>query len=193
MKNPLKQVIIKTLVFLSLISCETAETISTPIKDFLVKPVVLPCPDYRVLAEASNVERYKPGPGRSIIDIDFYTKITGMHLTCTSKISKKSGAGLMDVDVNFDFSLQLGPANSSGPTKFQYFISVTDLNYNIIYRETFSINLNVETSKSLISFSSKPITIEIPINKNYSSQNFIIFGGLEISREQLERNRAKKK
>mgnify|MGYP001391346380 CR=1 FL=1 len=192
MKTSFKQVIIKTVVLILLTSCETAKNITTPIKDFIVKPIVLPCPDYRVLADASKIEKYKPGPGRSIIDIDFYTKITGMHLTCTSKINNKTGVGLMDVDVNFDFSLRRGAANTSGKKSFQYFISVTDLNYKIIYRETFSINLNFKANKSSISFSSKPITIEIPITENYSSQDFIVFGGFEISREQLKRNRIQK-
>ena len=171
------------------INCEKAKSISQPITDFMVKPVVLPCPDYRILADASKLEKFKPKSLQSLIDVEFNGRITNMALTCKSKIQKKTKTGFLDVEISLKFKLSRGPVRNIKAYSFRYFIGVTDQNYKILYREGFQTKFNFKNNAPSIVFASNPITIELPILKGMSNKNYIIFSGFETTREQLKQNR----
>ena len=69
-----------------LIGCSTYQNVIDKFKD----PIILKCPDYRVIADAANLTKFKDGPGRDLIDVDFEGKITSVQLACLSDIEKKN-------------------------------------------------------------------------------------------------------
>ena len=173
--------------------CETASSITEPISDLLTDPIVLPCPEYRILADAAKFEKFKPGEGRALIDLDYETTIINMRLACKTQIEKDTRNGYMDISVKLDFLAKRGPENQFKQSDFIYFLSVTDRDYKILYREQFKIVFAFKRNTSQMIMASKPITLQLPITKNISSDNFIIFSGFQTSREQLLRNRKNKR
>ena len=161
--------------------------------DKLSEPIVLRCPDYLVIADAANLVRFRDGPGRDLIDIDFETKIVRVQLECTSNIDKKTRTGTLDVDVTVTFRAERGPANRSREGRFDYFISVVGRDQKILYREAFAIKVGFPGNKTRLVVRSEPVTLEIPITPKRASRSFRIFAGLKLTREELEFNRRRGK
>lgn len=160
--------------------------------DKLSEPIVLSCPDYLVLADAANLTRFRDGPGRDLIDIDFETEIVRVQLECTSNIDKRTRVGTLDVDVIVTFRAERGPANRSRKGRFNYFISVVGRDQKILYREAFAIKVGFPGNKTRLVVRSEPVTLEIPITPKRASRSFRIFAGLKLSREELEFNRRRR-
>ena len=155
------------------------------------QPIVLKCPDYKVIADAANLVRFKDGPGRDLIDIDFESEITNVNLGCLSDIDKKTKQGTLEVDVALQISAARGPANRTRKGRLEYFVSVIDNNRNVLFRETFPLGFSFPGNKSRIKFRSNPVTLQVPITPKWSNKYYHIFAGLKLTREELKFNRNK--
>jgi hypothetical protein len=169
--------------------CETAETVT----DYFKKPIILPCPDFRILADAAYYTTYRPGPGRDLTDVDVEGNFDNMRLGCLTKIDKKTRIGIMEVDVILDFAAQRGPANTTRKAVFPYFVSVTDLDKKILYREEFKVSVDFPGNQTGLGFRNEPITLELPLKPELTGENYIVFTGFKLTREQLDQNRARRR
>jgi len=183
-----KTALVPTLLAGGLAGCSAYEYVS----DKISEPIVLSCPVYLVLADAANLVRFRDGPGRDLIDVDFETEIIGVQLECTSNIDKRTRVGTLDVDVFVTFRAERGPANRNREARFQYFISIDDNNRNIFDRKKFGIKVGFPGNKTRLVVRSEPVTIVIPITPKRASRSFRIFAGLILSREELEFNRRRR-
>lgn len=184
----MKTALVLTLVAWGLGACSAYEYVTDKISD----PIVLSCPDYLVVADAANLIRFRDGPGRDLIDVDFETEIIRVQLACTSDIDRKTRVGNLDVDVTVTFSVQRGPANRSRKGRFDYFISVVGRDKKILYREAFAINVGFPGNKTRLLLRSEPVTLEIPITPKRASRSYSVFAGLILSRDELEFNRQRR-
>ena len=183
-----KTALVLTLLAAGLGACSAYEYVS----DKISEPIVLRCPEYLVIADAANLVRFRDGPGRDLIDVDFETEIIRVQLACTSDIDRKTRVGTLDVDVTVTFRAERGPANRSREGRFQYIISVVDPDQKILYREAFAINVGFPGNKTRLVLRSEPVTLEIPITPKRASRSFRIFTGLKLSRHELEFNRRRR-
>ena len=174
---------------LLLAGCSATETVT----GYFSKPVILSCPDYRILADAADYTTYRPGTGRDLIDVDVEGKYNNMRVACLTKIDKETRVGIMEVEITLDFIAQRGPANTTRKATFPYFISVTDLNKKILYREEFNVSVDFKGNLTGFSFRNDPITLELPLKPDVTGENYIIFTGFTLTREQLEINRTRRR
>ena len=172
-----------------LAGCETAETVT----DYFSKPVILACPDFRILADAAYYTTYRPGTGRDLIDVDVEGNFENMRLGCLTKMDKKTRIGMMEVEVVLDFVAGRGPANTTRKAEFPYFVSVTDLDHNVLYREEFKVAVNFDGNLTGLGFRAAPITLELPLKPGLTGENYIVFAGYLLTREQLEFNRSRRR
>jgi len=184
----MKTAFVPTLLAAGLAACSAYEYVSDKISD----PIVLRCPDYLVIADAANLVRFRDGPGRDLIDVDFETEIIRVQLACTSNIDKRTRVGTLEVEVFVFFRAERGPANRSRKGRFDYFISVVDRDNKILYREAFAINVGFPGNKTRLLLRSESVTLEIPITPKRASRSYRIFAGLELSRDELEFNRRRR-
>jgi hypothetical protein len=159
--------------------------------DLVSAPIVLPCPKSWVIADAASLVQFRQGDRRDLTDIDYEGEITGIRLGCTTDIDKKTRAGTMDVEVEVLFNATRGPANHDRKALFRYFVSVTDTDRNILYREAFDLAVAFPGNRIRLEARSGKITLQLPIAPNRISQSYLIFTGYELTREQLEFNRAR--
>lgn len=183
-----KTALVLTLLAGGLAACSAYQYVSDKISD----PIVLRCPEYLVVADAANLVRFRDGPGRDLIDVDFETEIIRVQLACTSDIDKRTLVGNLDVEVTVTFRAQRGPANRSREGRFDYFISVVGRDQKILYREVFAINVGFPGNKTRLLLRSEPVTLEIPITPKRASRSYRIFAGLKLSRDELEFNRQRR-
>lgn len=170
-------------------SCETVDTV----KNVFADPVILACPETRILADAAEIIRYIDGRGRDLTDVDTEGKIQNMTLACLTKIDRKTRVGIMEVEVRFNIAASRGPANRNRKATYPYLIIVTDLNKKIVYREKFNVGVSFAGNRSKLSISNAPITIELPLRPNLTGKNYLIYGGFALTREQLSHSRLRRK
>jgi len=172
----------------SLTGCSAVETVT----DFVSDPVILPCPDYRVVAEALTLTKFKEGPGRDLIDVDYEGGIEAVKLGCESQIDKKTKIGKMEIDVTVLFKASRGAANRNHKASFPYFIRVLDRTGKILWGEDLMVNIGFPGNKTRLLFSADPVTLVIPISPRWSSKYYRILTGFKMTREELQFNRERR-
>ena len=162
------------------------------VTELFADPIILPCPDNRILADAAEFIQYREGGGRDLTDVDFSGNIANMGLACLTRIDKKTKVGEMEVEVGFSFIATRGPANKTRKAQYPYFIVVTNIDKEIVYRERFDIGVDFIGNSSRFTFKNEPITIVLPLRPDVTDKNYLIYGGFELSREQLQLNRLRR-
>ena len=170
-------------------ACETIEDTYDTVSILWDKPIILPCPDYRILAEAARRVEFAKGAGRDLVDINSEGVIGDVHLECITRIDKETRVGVMEVAVTVAFGAKRGPANRSRKALLPYFVSVTDAKRNVLYREEFKVAVDFPGNQTALQFLGEQLKLELPLNKKVRSTDYIIFTGFMLTREQLDRNR----
>lgn len=178
---------------LGLSACTAFQNLTDKISD----PIVLKCPDYWVIADAASVVKFKDGPGRDLVDVDFEGKIVGVELGCLSDIDRRSKTGTMEVDVTLRMVASRGPANRGRKARFDYFIRVLDPDFEPgpdkkpLMAEDLVVVIDFPGNKTRIRFRTPPFTMVLPITPKWPSRYYRIFAGFKLTREELQFNRGK--
>lgn len=173
---------------LGLSACTTYQNFVDTFQD----PIVLKCPKYLVLTDAANITKFKNGPGRDLIDVDFEGEIIGVQLGCQSDIDRDSKTGTLEVDVILRMVATRGPANRDRKARFDYFVRVLDIKGEILQGKDMTVTINFPGNKSRVPFRSQPLTLELlDISPNRTNRYYRIFTGFKTTREQLQFNRDK--
>ncbi|MBT3306612.1 MAG: hypothetical protein HN377_09020 [Alphaproteobacteria bacterium] len=179
--------LILILVMFGLSACGGYDFVSNKLSN----PIILNCPDYRVVADAASLIKFQDGPGRDLVDVNYEGQITGVQLGCISNIDKKTRTGTMVVDVSLSFIATRGPANRNRTARFDYFVSVVDPKLGILDRQGYPLQVSFPGNKTRVEFASNPIILELPITAKWRVSYYQIFVGLKLSREELSYNREK--
>ena len=166
--------------------CETVSNYN-----FSNNGIVLACPVEQVLKDANKLTRFQQGGGKDLVDIDYEADLKSVQLTCTTDVDKESRIGTMTVEVVNTFVVKRGPANQQKRAQVPYFVSVTDQNRNILYKEKFALDANFGGNKSQLTLRNTPIILDLPLNPKLIGQSYRIYSGLELTKEQLHYNRQK--
>lgn len=168
--------------------CSAVEKVT----DVFAAPLILPCPEFRVIAEAASLIRFRDGPGRDLTDVNFEGKIANVQLGCVSNISKKTRVGSMNVDVSLILNAARGPANKDRKAKFPYFIRILDKNEKILKALDLDATIDFPGNKTRLQFRTPPLTFILPITPKWPHSYYRIFVGFKLSREDLKFNRARR-
>jgi len=172
-----------------LTGCETATNTYDRMTTLWSKPLVYPCPDYRILKDAARLVAFKPGSGRDLLDINVESAIGDARLECLTFVDKETKKGHMEAQFAVAFGARRGPANTTRKATMPYFISVTDKKRNVLYRETFNATVNFQGNQSEVRFIGETVKLELPLSPDIKSTDYIIYTGFALNHEQLEYNR----
>jgi hypothetical protein len=188
----IQKCLIHSLIGAALVWVSGCKTLDK-VKYIFAKPVILACPDTRILADASEIIRYVDGGGRDLTDVVSEGKIQNISLACLTKVNRENFVGVMEVEVGLNIDASRGPADRSRKATYPYFISVTDLNKKIVYHEKLNVDINFSGNRSKLSFTSVPVTIVLPLRPKLTGKNYLIYSGFILTREQLKHNRLRRK
>jgi len=188
-RHKLTTAALTTAALLMVGGCETAKDTYDYVSLLWEDPVVLPCPDYRILADAARVRQFKEGAGRDLVDIDAEGVIGDVRMGCITRIDKKTRKGFMEVEVAVAFAAKRGPANRSRRVELPYFISVTDNKRNVLYREEFKVRASFPGNQSQLQFLGETVKLELPLSSKITSRDYLVFAGFMLTRDQLQLNR----
>lgn len=190
MRNP-KFFFRASLAFTALILLSSCETVSN-VTDLLNDPIILACPDNRILADTAALVLYAEGGGRDLTDVDVEGEINDMRLSCLTKIDEDTMTGTMEIEVAFNFIASRGPANTTRTAVYPYFISVTDLDRNLLDVKKFNVEVDFTGNRNRFSFRNPPSKVTLDIEPGKTGKQYIIFGGFTLTKEQVALNRLRR-
>ena len=130
--------------------------------------------------------------GRDLTDVLSEGRIVNYKGSCTYSTDSDTGEGTMDVEVRLDLRAARGPADTTRGAALQYFISVTDIDRKILSKEVFDIQADFPGNRTQAKIVDQPIYLTLPIAAGQTGADYLIFVGFQLTRDQLDYNRANK-
>lgn len=148
-----------------------------------------PCPPVSSLADAARITRFVDGPGRDIIDIDFTGRIEKLTGKCFYELDSDTGEGQVRINIKPEFRIERGAANKTRQAAFDYFISYTDDQGNVLDKQIFPYTAKYWKNKQVVKDIDGPIEVTIQLRNGQIGQDFNIYVGFQLSQEELDFNR----
>ncbi len=148
-----------------------------------------PCPPVSTLGDAAKLTRFMEGPGRDLIDIDFTGQIAHLSGKCFYEYDPETGDGLVRVNIKPEFRIERGAGNKTRTAEFEYFVSILDDQGNVLDKQTFPYSAKYWKNRQTLTDRDSPVELSIPLKDGQVGQDFNIYVGFQLSREELEYNR----
>ena len=146
-----------------------------------------PCPRAVVLADAQSMTAFRPGPGRDLTDVLYEGAIVAVAGSCGY-----GDAGRVDVDVDVRLDLAIGPAAKDQEGHWQYFIVVADPERKLVAKRVFPVDLKFEQAVFRTTIIEE-VSTQIAHAPWPDASEFRIFVGFQLTREQLDYLRSRKR
>lgn len=143
-----------------------------------------PCPRIAILSDAAQYTQFRPGAGRDITDIAYEAEIVGYEGYCTHHEKNAS----IEVVLKLMIDVTRGPAGSDGASEIRYFFAVPDR-----AKQVFASPFKFERGTPKIRMIEDEIVVNIPMRSGDSVHNADIWVGFQLSPDQLELNRKRKR
>ena len=140
------------------------------------------CPDITILADATRLTRFSKGSFGDPTDIQFEGELRSFDATCSWK------EGTVVVDLSLEFIIARGPAYAKETASLPYFIGVTDLDRNVILRETFTAKPKLPSGQKAIAWK-ETLKQSIPLDPGMDGGDYAVYIGLQLRRAELDYNR----
>lgn len=100
------------------------------------------CPKAYIVGDASQLTRFKPGPGRDPTDVAFRADVLRAENRC-----EFSRDGLT-IDTNVTLGVQEGPSAENRQASFNYFVALIGPTNQIVAREEFTADYKFEGNRT---------------------------------------------
>jgi hypothetical protein len=140
------------------------------------------CPIPAILKELQEMVRFKPGAGSDLSDVIVHVKMNTFNGQCD--IGKKE----ITLSVAIEMTALRGAAMAEDNARFSFLVWVLDRNKEVLTRNRFPIIAKFQGRDSRIDFSDT-FDIIIPQRPDHAPTDWIIYMGLELSKEELAYNR----
>ena len=146
-------------------------------------PNLPPCPRVGILGDAYKATQYRDGQGRDLTDVAFDTELLDYNGSCKYEANQTA--------VVVSFLLQVGasrgPAANRSEAQVPYFVAVVDKQQNVLTRQRFVARVPFKEGQRRV-IVVEELEQRIPLGGRRTSELEILVG-LEVPREQLDRNR----
>jgi hypothetical protein len=148
-----------------------------------------PCPRVAILDQAKMLTLYQEGAGRDLTDVTFEAGLADVSNVCEYDFDEDEGN-----QVTVQFILLViatrGPAATTETVEVPYFVAIADPMRRVLAKRVFTAVLdfpdnNVRAQKV------EEIEQIIPIAPQFAGPDYLVFVGLQFTREQLEELREK--
>lgn len=145
-----------------------------------------PCPQAGVLREAATLTKFLPGPGRDLTDVLFDARLTNIATSC--KYDSKG----VKVDMRLALVVERGPADRSHKAEFEYFVAIPKFHPAPEAKEAFAMKAEFPGGERRVPLSDE-VELRIPLPAGQSAADYEIIVGFQLTRDELEFNRRRRK
>ena len=148
-------------------------------------PAVITCPEVRVLSELGNLTRFKPGDGRDITDVVMEAQFEEVRGECSVDDDA------VEMAILIVLTARRGPASTVSSDRFAMITAVTDKNRNVLSRRAIPGEVDFSGNRARVRYLER-LKIDIPKTEEQTGEDFIVFVGFELTRNEVEFNRAQR-
>lgn len=146
-----------------------------------------PCPPVFILADASSLTKFRPGPGRDLTDVEYEAEIQGYTGGC--KYDDKGAV----IDLQVIFSVKRGPADTDRKADFSYFVAIPLYYPSPDAKAEFATTVTFPEGQNYVRYTDEEVVMRVPVKDKDVISKYEIYIGFQESPEELDRNRASKK
>lgn len=143
-----------------------------------------PCPRVGILGDANKGVQYRDGAGRDLTDVTFETQLLDYNGDCRYE---GDNYGIVVVRFILQVGATRGPAATAPEARVPYFVAVVDKQQNVLAREDFIAVIPFDEGRRRVVVGEE-LEQRIPLIGRSTSEIEVLIG-LELPRDQLERNR----
>jgi hypothetical protein len=140
------------------------------------------CPRVTKIGEASQLTRFSPN-GHDITDVEFEALIGDINGKC-----EPADKGVA-VHMTVDFIASRGPADKARKASFAYFVAITDNKDNVLTRQQFDTYIDFPGNRTRDGIR-ESLDQSIPLAQGQRGDDFRIYVGFVVTRDELAYNRA---
>jgi hypothetical protein len=140
------------------------------------------CPYVSKIPDAAQLTRFA-GTGHDLTDVLFEARMGDINGSCSA------GSNLIQVKMTVDFIASRGPADKTHKAPFGYFVAITDSHDKILVRQQFDTSVDFVGNKTRDGIREN-LEPTIPLQQGQRGDDFRIYVGFVLSREEYEYNRA---
>lgn len=146
------------------------------------------CPRLSILPGADSLTRFRPGPGRDILDIEYEVQITDVLGGC--KRTQSNGQAVTEVTVAPVFVVSRGAATEGDSVTFPYFVSVVR-DQQVLQKQEFLAKARFAENRSHVAVqdSDPPILVNIPASSASPPGSVQVILGMQLTPDELSYNR----
>ena len=85
--------------------------------------------------------------------------------------------------------MRRGAGNKSQQANFKYFVSILNDNGKVLQKQAFPYSAKFSKKRSWVENSDYPVKVSIPLRFEKTGENFKVYVGFQLSKEELEFNR----
>ncbi|MGB0684097.1 MAG: hypothetical protein ACPGOV_15430 [Magnetovibrionaceae bacterium] len=182
-KIPTAKGLLAIAAVLTLGACETFEQMTGQ------APPPPPCPAISFLADASEITRFLPGPGRDLTDVVFTAEMARYAGGCGYDVDDETGRGTLTIEMQVTFAVRRGPAEKQGQVALPYFVTVTDQDRNILNKAVMEGSVGFPGNRTTVQFIDAPVVLDLPIRDGIVGTDYKVFLGFQLTRDELDFNR----
>lgn len=144
------------------------------------------CPDAAILAEAAELVRFRPGPGRDLTDIQYQVEVAGIEQGCRYR------ANTVESALRITLVATRGAAFDSGSADMRYFVAVVDrITEEILARQEFDSAVEIPRGQSRAGVVEEVVQ-RVTIPEGRSGRSYEVLVGLQLTEEQVSFNRQRR-
>jgi hypothetical protein len=148
------------------------------------------CPEVALVSDAMTVTRFLPGRGEDLTDVDYAAELTNVDSQCRV-VGGRDQDQTVVVELAPAITAIRGPANEDRKATFDYLVSVTDQDQNILSVQRFPMSVEFvgNRSRTTVTDNDPPVTVAIPLAPEKSADEYQIFVAFQLAPQELEYNR----
>jgi hypothetical protein len=143
------------------------------------------CPRGVIPADASNLTRFRDGPGRDLTDVVVQFEIQDILVQCSYE--KKA----VNVDLQIAVTAARGPADRSRVADVDYWVAIVDPQQNIMTKEPFKVHFEFTENRTRLG-TVEQIAPRLPLSDLSTAPSYSIMVGLQLTPEELAWNRSQR-
>ena len=140
------------------------------------------CPNVQTLAAASQVTKFRDGPGRDLTDVVMEAEIVDFAGTCAT-----DDDGRVDVELIVNIEGRRGPAVRDGDTNVDYFVAITNGADLVFGKSVFSSELEFRGNVSRVQTDDEIVLDFLP-ERGFAGVNYAIVIGFQLTPEERAYN-----
>lgn len=143
------------------------------------------CPAVTSVVETSIASVFVPNHAPDPSTLVYTVEVTGAQATCTVDKNAYNSSS----DVTISFRATRGPSGSSATYKVPYFVAISQED-RILAKKVFETEVTFEPGETTKTFTDNVDSAQVSAGKDKKTFDYVILVGLQLTKEQLEYNRA---